>query len=137
MLSRSSPALSVLALLAMTFASTPAQASEWSADFSNGSISASVGRRGHRVSNRRYAPRKVWVAGRYVLEKRRVWVAGTKRKVYVEPVYETRYDDCGRAYQVLICEGHYRVIRDPGCYEIRRVRVWRPGFWRVTRRSDC
>ena len=134
MLSRS---LIALALAASVFSSSPAEASEWSSDFSNSSITATIGRRGHRVSTRRYAPRKEWVAGCYVLENRRVWVRGAKRNVYVAPVYRTRYDECGRAYEVLISAGHYEVVRDPGCYEIRRVRVWKPGFWRVIQHSGC
>jgi len=132
MLSRS---LLALALAAAAFSSAPVEAGEWSLDFSSSSVSANIGRRGHRVSTRRYAPRKVWVAGCYVNENRRTWVAGAQRRVYVQPVYRTRYDSCGRSSRVLISDGYYEVVRDRGYYENRRVRVWRAGFWRVTRRS--
>ncbi len=126
-----------VALSLMAFSSAPAQASDWNIDFSKRSISVNVGNRGHRVTTRRYAPRKVWVPGRYEMEQQRVWVEGQTRQIYVPPVYETRCDYRGRAYQVQISAGHYRVVRDPGCYEFRRVRVWKPGFWRVTHNSDC
>lgn len=134
MLSRSLIALA-LALAASIFSSSSAEASQRSLDFSSRSISASIGQRGHRVSRRRRAPRKQWVAGHYVHENRQAWVPGAQRSVYVEPVYRTRYDEHHQPYEVLIAAGHYREVHDAGHYKIRRVRVWKPGFWRVIQHS--
>ena len=128
----SSKALLLLALSLPAFSAQSAHAQEWSVDFSNRSVTVQATSRGHRVTARTCAPRKVWVPGRYEVQMRKVWVEGHNRKVWVEPVYETRFDACGRPFRVLIAEGHYRLVREPGCYQNRRVKVWRPGFWRVT-----
>lgn len=54
-----------------------------------------------------------------VIYTRRVYVAGYYEKRWLEPVYETRCDSCGRSYQVLIREGCYERIWVPGHYETR------------------
>lgn len=128
----SSRALFILLLTVPFIVAQEARGGEWSVDYANRSVTVRASSRGHRVTTRTCAPRKVWVPGRYEIQMQKVWVEGRTRKVYVEPVYETRFDSCGRAYQVLIAEGYYRLVRDPGCYQNRRVMVWRPGFWRVT-----
>lgn len=64
--------------------------------------------------------------GRYEYRNERVWVPGFDQEVWVEPVYEWRYDSCGRRHQVLVCAGYYRTVCVPGRYETRQVKVWVP-----------
>ncbi len=66
---------------------------------------------------------------RYRTVARRVWVPGTVERIWIDPVYETRYDACGRPVRILICEGTWKDIERPGHYEIRYVRVWTPTRW--------
>jgi hypothetical protein len=51
----------------------------------------------------------------------RVFVPYHCHTVWVPPVYETRYDACGRRYQVKVSEGHYRTSCSHGCWTNRRV----------------
>lgn len=77
-------------------------------------VSLPIGRsaiRGHGHGDRRYercSPRTY---------EKRVWVPASYRKVWVEPAYETRYDACGRRYRVLVREGHWRTVHEPGRWE--------------------
>ncbi len=86
---------------------------------------------GDRHHYRRCAPKRVWVPGCYTTVAKRVFVPGEKRKVWIEPVYETRYDDCGRPVRVLVCEGYWKVHTTPGRYVTKRVKVWKPGHWKT------
>ncbi|MEM7308530.1 MAG: hypothetical protein AAF682_17745 [Planctomycetota bacterium] len=96
------------------------------------SIHATVGnvRVGYRTPRRVCAPRKVWVPGRYDTVTRQVWIPGGKEKVWIEPLYQTRYDECGRPYQVLVRDGYWTVRQLPGYYETRCEQVWVPGYWK-------
>ncbi len=76
------------------------------------------------------APARVWVEGRWETRVERVWVEGCERRVWSPARFETRWDSCGRRVQVLVSAGHWTVVRDPGRYEQREVRVWVPGYWR-------
>ena len=91
---------------------------------------------GRIVSSRRpithRAPRKVWTPGHYQTVARRVWIPETYQKVYIEPVYETRYDECGRPITVLVREGYWTSKCIPGYYETRHDKVWVPGRWTTT-----
>lgn len=78
------------------------------------------------------APARVWVEGRWESRFERVWVEGCERRVWSPARFETRWDSCGRRVQVMVSPGHWRIVRDPGRYEQREVRVWVPGRWR-----DC
>ncbi len=78
-------------------------------------------------SKRRCHP--VFVPGHYETVERRVWIPETKEKIWVEPIYETRYDSCGRPYRVLVCDGTWRVVVHPGHYETRCERVYVDGGW--------
>jgi hypothetical protein len=49
----------------------------------------------------------------------------------VPAVYDTRCDWLGRPYQVLVVPGHYESVQDPGHWELREERVWRPPHWEV------
>lgn len=64
--------------------------------------------------------------GHYETRYERVWVPGEIRRVWVPPVYEWRYDSCGRRIRVVCQAGYYRNERCPGRYEQRAVRVWVP-----------
>lgn len=80
-------------------------------------------------TRRTYGHARVWVPGCYETVLRRVWVPGGVRRVYEEPRYELRTDSCGNPVRVLVCHGGWRTKYVPGCYETKRVRVWRPGHW--------
>ncbi|MCA9002371.1 MAG: hypothetical protein KDB61_10620, partial [Planctomycetes bacterium] len=69
----------------------------------------------------------------------RVWVSGATRQEWVPPVYETICDSRGGAHRVMVCEGHYRTVQDPGHYEMRSRKVWVPARREITRgrRDRC
>lgn len=75
-------------------------------------------------------PPRVWVPGHYATRFEQVFVPGATQRVWVPPVYEWRYDACGRAYQACVQPGHYRTVCSPGRYETRPVQVWVDGHWR-------
>jgi hypothetical protein len=77
--------------------------------------------------------RRVWIPGHYEVVQRKTWVPGATRQVWVPPVYETRYDWCGRAYTVLVSAGYHRTIQDPGHWEYRNVQVWQEPHFEVRR----
>lgn len=68
-------------------------------------------------------PVRTCQAPRY--ETRRVWVAGPRRRVWVPPVHEVRFDGCGRRYERVTAPGHWTWIEEPGHYETRTVLVSR------------
>jgi hypothetical protein len=73
------------------------------------------------------AVERTWVPGRWETRTEQVWVQGAERRVWVEPLYETTRDPAGNETRVLLKEGHWRIVRDPGRYETREVQVWIPG----------
>lgn len=74
-------------------------------------------------------PQRVWIRGYWKTVDEKVWVAGSKEKVWREPVYETRHDSCGRAYRVLVRPGFWEWVQTPGCWVTRPQRVWVAGHW--------
>lgn len=97
----------------------------------HGSISVRIG--GDDYGHRRRSdcePRRVWVPGHYEVRCERVWVPGACERVWVPPVYQWRHDSCGRAYQVLVCDGYWKTVEHPGRWENREVKVWVEGCWR-------
>ena len=87
----------------------------------------------NRFPRARHAePRRAWVAGHYETREEKVWVEGTERQVWVAPVYDWRYDHCGRPYRVQLEVGHWTCVRSPGHFECRKVQVWVAGRW-----NDC
>ncbi len=60
----------------------------------------------------------------------RRYVPGYYEKRWVPAVYETHYDDCGRAYRVLVRDGCYEKVWVPGRYVETYVR---PGHHGVRR----
>ncbi len=73
---------------------------------------------------------RVWVPGHYEIRTERRWVEGAEKHVYVMPVRETRYDACGRRYEVELRSGYWMLQREPGRFIETEVRVWVPGHWR-------
>ncbi len=80
------------------------------------------------LSNRP-APR-MWMPGHYEVRMERTWVEGPEKRVYVMPVRETRFDSCGKPYEVEMRSGYWMLVREPGRFVEREVRVWVPGHWR-------
>ncbi len=74
-------------------------------------------------------PRRHWVPGHYEWVDRRIWIPGRTERVWMQPVYEWRYDWCGNQYQVMVRAGYWRDVCHPGHYEWRKERVYRPGYW--------
>lgn len=64
--------------------------------------------------------------GRYETRYQKVWVPASSRRVWVAPVYQWRYDSCGRRYRATVQAGYYRTECIPGFYEQRAVQVWVP-----------
>lgn len=77
-----------------------------------------------------HAPPRVWVAGHYEYVMRRVWVPGTCTRVWIEPIFATRWDACGRAFRVCVREGYWDSVTSPGHFEDRGEPVWVAGCWR-------
>ena len=75
------------------------------------------------------APRQTWIAGHYEFVNRDVWIPGRIERVYVEPIFETRWNACGLAVRVVIREGYFRDVRRHGHFISRSVRTWIPGQW--------
>jgi hypothetical protein len=76
-----------------------------------------------------YSSSRVWVPGHYETIDQRVWVPGRAERVWIEPVYELAIGPCGTRVRILLSAGHWRTIHHPGHYELRPVRVYRPGCW--------
>jgi hypothetical protein len=76
-----------------------------------------------------YVSSRIWVPGGYETVRQRVWVAGRTERVWVEPAFEWRIGPCGARVRVQLAAGHWRTIHHPGHYELRPVRVYRPGYW--------
>jgi hypothetical protein len=127
-----------LALAALLAAPAAAQRrTDWQLGVGHGTghghVGVVIGSRGVQVSagyheRQRapvYSPRPV-SSGRWETRTERVWVPGASRKVWVPPIYRTRYDHCGHAYQVQVRPGYWDTIQEQGCWEHRDTRVWVP-----------
>ena len=64
--------------------------------------------------------------GYYKQVREEVWVPGDVRQVWIQPVYKTWYDDCGRARRTLIRNGYYKTVHEPGHNTYRYRKVWVP-----------
>jgi hypothetical protein len=125
-----------LALAALLAAPAAAQRrTEWQIGVGqhngHGNVGVTIGNRGVQVSagyadrhrHPAYCPPPA-PAGHWETRVERVWVPGNVRKVWVQPCYETRYDHCGRPYQVQVRGGYWDTIQEQGCWENRETRVW-------------
>jgi len=83
-----------------------------------------------------HAPRRVWVPGHYETRHERVWVPGPCERVWIEPVFELRFDACGRRVRFEVSPGHWRTVQHPGHHEQRAFQVWVPGHYRSRERCD-
>ncbi len=102
-----------------------------------GGIAIGIGHQGHHGSvgvqigipwgSQRPAPPQY--GGHWETVVERTWVAGTFTQVWIQPLYQTRYDACGRPYQVCVRAGYWDTRQLPGYYEDRTCRVWRPAGW--------
>jgi hypothetical protein len=70
-----------------------------------------------------------WVPGYWTTRDEQVWIAGPQRREWVEPQYEMRRDPSGAETRVMIRDGYWRVVQDPGHYETRTAQVWIPGHY--------
>lgn len=70
----------------------------------------------------------VWVPGRHETVYREVWVKPGFRRKFVEPIFETHFDECGVPYRVQIGRGYWTRVHVPGHFETREVKVWRPAY---------
>lgn len=79
-------------------------------------------------------PEPVWIPGHYENVERRVYVPGEIRREYVPPRYEERrYRDYrGQCHveRILVCDGYWRTVQDPGHWRCVTERVWVEGSWR-------
>ncbi len=96
---------------------------------SHGSFSIALFGGNHRERDRDCEPRRNWVPAHFETREERVWVEGTERQVWIAPVYDWRYDHCGRPYRVQLEVGHWTCVRSPGHFECRKVQVWVGGCW--------
>jgi len=99
-----------------------------------GAIRTSYGYGRQRYARRSHAPRRIWVPASYEFVLRPVFEPGHFERVWVEPVFETRYDPCGRPRQVQVCDGYWKDVFVPGRKISKRVRVFRPGHYRTASR---
>jgi hypothetical protein len=84
-----------------------------------------------------HAPRpapRIWIPGRHETSCERVWVPSQVHRVWVPPVYRDHYESgcvggAKRRVSVLVSQGYWRTVRNPGHYETRSVQVWVPGHW--------
>lgn len=126
MLTRSTFFLSTLA--ALTLISADAGAGGLSIGFSKHGKHSSVGVQiGFPACSPRPAPPQY--GGHWETVVERVWVPGSCERVWIAPVHETRYDSCGRAYQVCVRAGFWDTIQHPGHYEDHSRQVWRAAGW--------
>ncbi|HLX63354.1 MAG TPA: hypothetical protein VKX17_18940 [Planctomycetota bacterium] len=110
------------------------------AAFGSSSASASEFRFGFRVGGGYghehfyrggYCAPRIWGDGCYdrVLQHVVVCPERTER-IWVEPVYQTTYDSCGKPVVTCVHEGFFRDVCYRARYEDRYVRVWHSGYYR-------
>ena len=77
------------------------------------------------------APVREWCEGYYETVCQHVVVCPeTYERRFCEPVYETRFDHCGKPIQFCVREGYYQNVCIPARYEDRFVKVFHPGFYK-------
>jgi len=93
----------------------------------HGSLGVQIGFPGRGYDD--CAPRPPQYGGHWETVCERVWVPGTCEQVYVQPIYETRRDSCGRPYQVCVRAGYWSTVQHAGHWEERSRQVWRNAGW--------
>ena len=94
------------------------------------SISVGSGGHGHLSVHKPCAPKPVWVPGHWTTVRERVWIPASYEQVWIEPVFATKYDECGNPYQVMVEAGHYDTVCTPGHYDVQIVNQWVDGYWK-------
>jgi hypothetical protein len=84
---------------------------------------------GHGNSSHEREGRREWVPAHFEGRTERVWIEGREQQVWIAPVYDWRYDACGRPYRVQLQVGHWSCVRAAGHFESRPVQVWVGGRW--------
>lgn len=110
----------------------------WSAHLSTGHrprLGVSYGNRaGRRPSYAgSHATKRIWVPARHERVARRTWVPGNRQREWIAPLYDTRYDPCGRSYQVIVREGYWHDVYLPGHYKTHYESVRKPVYYRTVR----
>lgn len=72
-----------------------------------------------------------WIPAHWQTVTDNVWVPGHEERVWNAPVYEWRFDHCGRKYSVCVRPGFWNTVCTPGHYEARPRSVWVEGTWRA------
>jgi hypothetical protein len=123
-----------LGLLIAAVGAAPAKAGDFSFQVKGkkGSIGIHLGS-GHHGGHSSarpvgYAPRH-WVPAHYETRYERVWIPGREERVWIAPVYQWRYDSCGRAIRVCVQQGYWNTVCTPGRYESRPRQVWVEGCY--------
>lgn len=79
---------------------------------------------------------RIYVAGHHTWVTERVCIQPARtNRVWVDDVYQVRYDACGTPYRVLVRRGHWKHVQVPARYENRQVRRWVAGGWRTCDRT--
>lgn len=130
------PAVFALSMLAPSATASPKKVDLGISFGNHGSLDVRIGRPRY-PSTRRRAPRITPSRGYWKTITERVWVPGCSHQEWVPASYETIYDSRGSAHKVLVQEGHYRTVQDPGHYEARTRRIWVPARRRITPGRRC
>lgn len=70
-----------------------------------------------------------WVPPKVIWRTERVREPGGTQKVWVPPVYRTGRDRRGNPIQILVRPGHYRLVKKPSRWVVRRRKETIPGHW--------
>ncbi|MFT5198277.1 MAG: hypothetical protein ACI87O_000933 [Planctomycetota bacterium] len=128
------PAALALMTLAPAEAASPKKADLGITIGSHGELGVRIGTPGFPRAQERHRSRRITPArGYWETITEQVWVQGRVRQEWVSASYDTVYDSCGNRHQVLVRQGYYRTVREPGCYETRSRRVWVPARRGITR----
>ncbi len=123
-----------LVALVLAFAAVPsARASDFGVQIhgKKGSIAFHIGNGHPYPAPRPVATQREWVPGHFETVEDRVWIQARSERVWVEPVYQWRYDACGRATRVCVQPGYWNTVCAPAHFETCPRQVWIEGFWRV------
>ncbi len=130
------PAVLALSMLAPSATANPGKV-DLGISFSNhGGLDVRIGSSRYPRTRRRTS-RITPSRGYWKTITEQVWVPGCSHREWVPACYETVYDSRGNAHRVLVQEGHYRTVQDPGHYEARTRRMWVPARRRITPGRRC
>jgi len=96
---------------------------------SHGFFGIQIGSGERHGRERECEPSRYWVPAHFEARTEKVWIEGREEQVWIAPVYDWRYDKCGRPYRVQLEVGHWACVRAPGRFECRETQVWVCGRW--------